>query len=203
MIRVVGTAGHVDHGKSALVEALTGTHPDRLREERERAMTIDLGFAWLTLDDGTEVGIVDVPGHRDFVDNMLAGAGGFQAAILVVAADEGVMPQTREHVAILDLLEIPRLVVALTKMDTVDDLAWAQLVEEDVRRLLTSTAYARSPVVQVSVRSGQGLGELRRRLAEELAQAPAPRDLGRPRLPIDRSFVMSGFGTVVTGTLLD
>ena len=129
MIRVVGTAGHVDHGKSALVEALTGTHPDRLREEREREMTIDLGFAWMSLADGTEVGIVDVPGHRDFIDNMLAGAGGFQAAILVVAVDEGVMPQTREHLAILDLLQVPRLVVALTKIDVLDRIA--RMTERD------------------------------------------------------------------------
>ncbi|MBF8256993.1 MAG: selB, partial [Anaerolineales bacterium] len=203
MLRVVGTAGHVDHGKSTLVEALTGTHPDRLREEREREMTIDLGFAWMTLDDGTEVGIVDVPGHRDFIDNMLAGAGGFQAAILVVAVDEGVMPQTREHLAILDLLEVPRLVVALTKIDTLEDAEWAQLVEDDVRRCLAPTAYAAAPVVLVSARTGEGLAALRESLASELRQVPGPRDLERPRLPVDRAFVMSGFGTVVTGTLLD
>ena len=203
MLRVVGTAGHVDHGKSTLVEALTGTHPDRLREEREREMTIDLGFAWMTLGDGTEVGIVDVPGHRDFIDNMLAGAGGFQAAILVVAVDEGVMPQTREHLAILDLLEVPRLVVALSKIDTLEDPEWALLVEDDVRRLLAPTAYAAAPVVRVSARSGEGLAALCESLASELRQVPGPRDLGRPRLPVDRAFVMSGFGTVVTGTLLD
>jgi selenocysteine-specific elongation factor len=203
MIRVVGTAGHVDHGKSALVEALTGTHPDRLREERERAMTIDLGFAWMHLADGTEVGIVDVPGHRDFIDNMLAGAGGFQAAILVVAADEGVMPQTREHVAILELLETPRMVVALTKIDALEDNEWAVLVEEDVRRLLASTRYAGAPVVRVSARRGDGLEDLRRVLQGELKQLPGARDIGRPRLAVDRAFVMSGFGVVVTGTLLD
>jgi selenocysteine-specific elongation factor len=203
MIRVVGTAGHVDHGKSTLVEALTGTHPDRLREEREREMTIDLGFAWMTLADGTEVGFVDVPGHRDFIDNMLAGAGGFQAAILVVAVDEGVMPQTREHVAILDLLHVPRIVVALTKIDTVEDPEWAALAEEDVRRLLALTAYAGAPLVRVSARSGEGLEALRGALALQLGEVPGPRDIGRPRLPVDRAFVMSGFGTVVTGTLLD
>jgi selenocysteine-specific elongation factor len=203
MLRVVGTAGHVDHGKSALVEALTGTHPDRLREEREREMTIDLGFAWLTLDDGTEVGFVDVPGHRDFIDNMLAGAGGFQAAILVVAVDEGIMPQTREHLAILDLLQVPRLVVALTKIDLVEDPEWALLVEEDVRRLLAPTIHHAAPVVRVSARSGEGLAALREALASQLAEVAGPRDLGRPRLPVDRAFVMSGFGTVVTGTLLD
>jgi selenocysteine-specific elongation factor len=203
MLRVVGTAGHVDHGKSTLVEALTGTHPDRLREEREREMTIDLGFAWMTLDDGTEVGFVDVPGHRDFIDNMLAGAGGFQAGILVVAVDEGVMPQTREHLAILDLLHVPRLVVALTKCDTLEDAEWGVLVEEDIRRLLRTTRFLQPPMVRVSARTGEGLAALRAALASELEQLPGPRDLARPRLPVDRSFVMSGFGTVVTGTLLD
>jgi selenocysteine-specific elongation factor len=148
MIRVLGTAGHVDHGKSALVEALTGSHPDRLREEREREMTIDLGFAWTTLPDGTEVGIIDVPGHRDFIDNMLAGVGGFDAALLVVAADEGVMPQTREHLAILDLLEIPRILVVLTKIDLVQDPEWAALIEEDVRRALAPTAFAGAAILR-------------------------------------------------------
>src|SRR5512137_1758043 len=135
-MHVIGTAGHVDHGKSTLVEALTGTHPDRLKEEREREMTIDLGFAWLTLPSGEEIGIVDVPGHRDFIENMLAGVGGIDAAMFVIAADEGVMPQTREHLAILDLLQIPAGVVALTKVDLVEDPAWLDLVEEDVRSVL-------------------------------------------------------------------
>src|SRR5512136_1199235 len=132
-MHVIGTAGHVDHGKSALVEALTGTHPDRLTEEREREMTIDLGFAWLTLPDGEEVGIVDVPGHRDFIENMLAGVGGIDAVLFVVAADEGAMPQTREHLAILDILQIPSGVVALTKIDLVDD-DWLELVQEDLHQ---------------------------------------------------------------------
>ena len=130
-MRVIGTAGHVDHGKSTLVEALTGIHPDRLKEEREREMTIDLGFAWLTLPDGEEVGIVDVPGHRDFIENMLAGVGGIDAALFVVAADEGVMPQTREHLAILDLLQVQGGIVVLTKIDLVADEDWLDLVEAD------------------------------------------------------------------------
>src|SRR5437762_5896001 len=130
--RVVGTAGHVDHGKSTLITALTGTDPDRLREERERGMTIDLGFAWLTTPSGSDVGIVDVPGHQDFIRNMLAGVGGIDAVLLVVAADEGVMPQTREHLAILELLGIDRGVVALAKRDLVDD-EWAGLVRVEVR----------------------------------------------------------------------
>src|SRR5512139_385799 len=138
-MRVIGTAGHVDHGKSTLVQALTGTHPDRLKEEQEREMTIDLGFAWLTLPGGVEVGIVDVPGHRDFIENMLAGVGGIDAALFVVASDEGVMPQTREHLAILNLLQIPGGIVALTKIDLVEDPDWLDLVEDDLRLLLAGT----------------------------------------------------------------
>jgi selenocysteine-specific elongation factor len=203
MIRVLGTAGHVDHGKSALVEALTGSHPDRLREEREREMTIDLGFAWTTLPDGTEVGIIDVPGHRDFIDNMLAGVGGFDAALLVVAADEGVMPQTREHLAILDLLEIPRILVVLTKIDLVQDPEWAALIEEDVRRALAPTAFAGAAILRASSKTGQGLDPLRSALLDLLRETRPRRDIGTPRLSVDRSFVMTGFGTVVTGTLID
>jgi len=133
---VVGTAGHVDHGKTALVKALTGMNPDRLREERERQMTIDLGFAWMTLPSGAEISLIDVPGHEDFVKNMLAGIGGVDAALLVIAADEAVMPQTREHLAILDLFGIQRGVVALTKIDLVHDKEWIALVKEEVRDLL-------------------------------------------------------------------
>src|SRR3982074_2892966 len=139
--RVIATAGHVDHGKSTLIKALTGIDPDRLREERERGMTIDLGFAWLTLPGGADVGIVDVPGHQDFIRNMLAGVGGIDAVVLVIAADEGVMPQTREHLAILELLGIERGVVALSKRDLVDD-EWATLVRAEVRAALTRTPLA-------------------------------------------------------------
>lgn len=135
-MRVIGTAGHVDHGKSTLIAALTGINPDRLKEEQEREMTIDLGFAWLTLPGGSEVGIVDVPGHRDFIENMLAGIGGIDAALLVIATDEGVMPQTREHLAILDLLQINNGIVALTKIDLVNNSSWLDLVETDVRTAL-------------------------------------------------------------------
>jgi selenocysteine-specific elongation factor len=202
-VRVVGTAGHVDHGKSALVLALTGMDPDRLREEQERQMTIDLGFAWLTLPDGSEVGIIDVPGHRDFIENMLAGVGAIDAAILVVAADEGVMPQTSEHVAILDLLEVSRGVVALSKIDLVDDSSWLELVKEDVRRTLSSTRLAEAPMIPVSAVTRQGIDELVSALASVLADAPVRRDIGRPRLSLDRAFTLSGFGTIVTGTLLD
>lgn len=202
-MRVIGTAGHVDHGKSTLVKALTGINPDRLREEQERQMTIDLGFAWMTLPGGEEVGIVDVPGHRDFIENMLAGVGGIDAALLVIAADEGVMPQTREHLAILDLLEVQRAVVAVTKVDLVEDPAWLDLVEEDVRALLASTRLAEAPLVRCSAVTGEGLESLVAALESVLQATPPRRDLGRPRLPIDRAFTISGFGTVVTGTLTD
>jgi selenocysteine-specific elongation factor len=202
-MRVIGTAGHVDHGKSTLVQALTGIDPDRLKEERERQMTIDLGFAWLRLPDGDEVGVIDVPGHRDFIENMLAGVGGIDAALLVVAADEGVMPQTREHLAILDLLEVERGVVALTKVDVVDDPAWLELVREEVRGLLSGTCLREAPIVGVSAKSGQGISDLLAALDGILRSSPSRPDLGRPRLPIDRAFTLTGFGTIVTGTLID
>jgi len=202
-LRVIGTAGHVDHGKSRLVEALTGIDPDRLKEEKEREMTIDLGFAWLTLPSGEPVGIVDVPGHRDFIENMLAGVGGIDAALFVVAADEGVMPQTREHLAILDLLGVRNGVIALTKTDLVEDEEWLELVKLDVAELLEDTALADASIVPVSVRTGQGLQTLLEELDRLLENVPPRSDLGRPRLPIDRVFTIAGFGTVVTGTLID
>jgi selenocysteine-specific elongation factor len=201
-VRVVGTAGHVDHGKSTLIKALTGIDPDRLREEQERGMTIDLGFAHLRLPDGDEIGIVDVPGHQDLIRNMLAGVGSIDAVILVVAADEGVMPQTREHLAILSLLGIERGVIALTKRDLVDD-AWAALAADDVRAVVRSTPLADAEIVPVSAAERTGLSELVAALTRVLGTAPPRRDLGRPRLPIDRAFTMAGFGTVVTGTLID
>ena len=202
-MHVIGTAGHVDHGKSRLVFALTGIDPDRLPEEKAREMTIDLGFAWLTLPSGEQVGIVDVPGHIDFIKNMLAGIGGIDAALFVVAADEGVMPQTREHLAILDLLHVPAGVVALTKVDLVQEPEWLELVQEEVSELLAGTCLADAPVVAVSARTGEGLQQLLEALDAVLRNAPPRRDLGRPRLPIDRVFTVAGFGTVVTGTLSD
>ncbi|HZT99114.1 MAG TPA: selenocysteine-specific translation elongation factor [Ktedonobacteraceae bacterium] len=198
----IGTAGHVDHGKSTLVKALTGIDPDRLAEEKERGMTIDLGFAWLTLPSGREVSIVDVPGHESFIKNMLAGVGGIDAALLVIAADEGVMPQTREHLAILDLLRVPRGVVALTKVDLVDE-EWLELVREEVEEHLKPTTLAGSPILPVSAYTGQGFPELVAQLDTILDEAHDRQNIGRPRLPIDRVFSMTGFGTVVTGTLLD
>lgn len=249
-MRVVGTAGHVDHGKSTLVRALTGMDPDRLREEKARGMTIDLGFAWVDLhlpaaastsasatadrgehaqgrteegrkEEGRKetVGLVDVPGHIDFIKNMLAGVGGIDAALLVIAADEGVMPQTREHLAILDLLAAPACVVALTKVDVVDEPEWLDLVELDIVELLEGTRYGAqdkfgaqetgadiaqpASIVRVSAQSGAGLDELRARLAEVLGTLAPRRNRNRPRLPVDRAFTLSGFGAVATGTLLD
>lgn len=200
-MQVIGTAGHVDHGKSALVEAITGIHPDRLKEEREREMTIDLGFAWLTLPGGEEIGIVDVPGHRDFIENMLAGVGGIDAVILVIAADEGVMPQTREHLAILDLLQIQSGLVALTKIDLITDHDWLDLVEDDIRKLLIGTTLENAPIYRVSSKTKDGIPELINGIEQCVRSRPLRINLGKPRLPVDRVFTMPGFGTVVTGTL--
>ncbi|MBI4186530.1 MAG: selenocysteine-specific translation elongation factor [Chloroflexi bacterium] len=199
---VVGTAGHTDHGKSALVRALTGIDPDRLREEKERGMTIDLGFAWLRLPSGREVGIVDVPGHERFIKNMLAGVGGVDLALLVVAANEGVMPQTREHLAILDLLELQKGVVVITKTDLVDD-EWLDLVRTEVDGLVSRTALSGAPVLAVSAVTGEGLPGLVSAIDALLATLQPKSDLGRPRLAIDRVFTIAGAGTVVTGTLVD
>lgn len=202
-MRVIGTAGHVDHGKSTLIAALTGVHPDRLKEEREREMTIDLGFGWLVLPNGEEIGIVDVPGHRDFIENMLAGIGGIDAALLVIAADEGVMPQTREHLAILDLLQIPAGLIALTKTDLAPDPDWLELLEADVRAAVRGTVLADAPILRVSAKTKTGLDALAASLQSLLSEKPSRPDLNRPRLPIDRVFSMPGFGAVVTGTLTD
>ncbi|MGE3077225.1 MAG: selenocysteine-specific translation elongation factor [Dehalococcoidia bacterium] len=199
---VIGTAGHVDHGKSALVQALTGIDPDRLREEKERGLTIDLGFAWLELPSGLEVGIVDVPGHERFIKNMLAGAGGIDLAVLVVAADEGPRPQTREHLAILDLLEVPTGVVVITKCDLAED-DYLDLVEAELAEVLEGSCLERAPILRVSAKTGVGLPELKSALDTVLASSPAKRDLNRGRLPIDRAFTIQGFGAVVTGTLID
>ena len=201
-MHVIGTAGHVDHGKSTLVKALTGIDPDRLQEEQDREMTIDLGFAWLNLPSGKEVSIVDVPGHERFIKNMLAGVGGIDLAMLIVAADESVMPQTVEHLAILDLLQVNVGLIILTKADLVEE-DWLELVSEELRDTLTNTSLQNAPQLAVSALSGQGISECKLLLDNLLDQTPVRKDIGRPRLAIDRVFTMSGFGTVVTGTLLD
>ena len=199
---VIGTAGHVDHGKSTLVKALTNIDPDRLPEEKEREMTVDLGFAWMTLPSGREVSIVDVPGHERFIKNMLAGVGAIDLALLIVAADESVMPQTREHLAILDLLQIRRGLVVVTKTDLAEE-DLVELVKAEVEDVLESTSFQGCPIVGVSAYTGAGLDELQASIDQILDQTEERRDLGRPRLSVDRCFSITGFGTVVTGTLID
>ena len=199
---VLGTAGHIDHGKSVLVQALTGIDPDRLQEEKERGMTIDLGFAWLKLPSGREVGIVDVPGHERFIKNMLAGVGGIDIALLIVAANEGIMPQTREHLAILDLLKVPRGIVVVTKKDLVDEEILS-LVKMEVEELISATVLAQAPIVAVSAMTGEGLDGLVSAIDQLLEKAEPRKDIGRPRLAIDRVFTIAGSGTIVTGTLID
>ncbi|MDO8473778.1 MAG: selenocysteine-specific translation elongation factor [Dehalococcoidia bacterium] len=199
---VVGTSGHVDHGKSVLVRALTGIDPDRLPEEKVRGMTIDLGFAWVKLPSGRDVSIVDVPGHERFIKNMLAGVGGIDLALLIVAADEGVMPQTREHLNILDLLHVASGIVVVTKMDLVD-ADWLELVKSDIEEVLKGTVLEKAPMLPVSAITGEGIQELKSSIDQMLDNVPPKRNIGRPRLPIDRVFTIPGFGTVVTGTLID
>lgn len=198
---IVGTAGHIDHGKTALIKAITGTDTDRLKEEQQRGITIDIGFAFLTLPKGTELGIIDVPGHEKFVKNMLAGIGGIDLAILVIAADEGVMPQTEEHLSICNLLQIQQGLVALTKIDLVDE-EWRGMVTEDIREALTGTFLQDAPIVPVSSKTGEGLDHLLAELEKVTGQVQARSSDGIFRLPIDRVFTIKGFGTVATGTLI-
>lgn len=197
---ILGTAGHIDHGKTSLIKALTGIDTDRLKEEKERGITIELGFAHLTLPDGIRLGIVDVPGHERFVHHMVAGATGMDIVALVVAADEGVMPQTREHLDICRILKIPRGLIVLTKIDLVEDPSWLELVEEDIRDSVRGTFLENAPIVRVSARTGEGLDELIEKLSD-IAKTVPERDYSGPfRLPIDRVFTIKGFGTIVTGT---
>ncbi len=197
---IIGTAGHIDHGKTTLVKALTGTDTDRLKEEKERGISIELGFAFLTLPDGIQAGIVDVPGHERFVKTMLAGVGGIDLVILVIAADEGVMPQTREHLHICGLLQVKRGLVALTKADLVDE-EWLEMVRADIGETLKGTFLAGCPVVPCSATTGLGLAELLQAIQTQAAMAEPKRAEGTLRLPIDRVFTIKGFGTVITGTL--
>src|SRR6266853_5765322 len=200
---ILATAGHVDHGKSALVKALTGIDPDRLPEEKAREITIELGFAQLILDGPNEqrfhIGIVDVPGHEDFVRNMVAGVGSIDLALFVVAADDGWMPQTEEHLQILTYLGVHRAVVALTKADLIED---ERRVAAAIHEKLRNTPFSDAPIVPMSVVTGRGLDDLKGALTRVLAGTPLPRDIGKPRLPVDRVFTLRGLGTVVTGTLI-
>ena len=197
---VLGTAGHVDHGKTALVRRITGHNTDRLKEEISRGITIELGFAPFTLPNGQRIGIVDVPGHERFIKNMLAGATGIDMFMLVIAVDEGVMPQTREHIDILRLLGVDRGLVALTKIDLVDD-EWLELIREDVKEYLGGGPFARAPIVEVSSVTGAGLPRLLETIGDLCLRIPERSAGGIARLALDRVFTMSGFGTVVTGTL--
>src|SRR6059036_1567265 len=202
---IMATAGHVDHGKSSLVKALTGIDPDRLPEEKARGITIDLGFAHLELSSTTNdqpsafhVGLIDVPGHEDFVKNMVAGVGSIDLALFVVAADDGWMPQTEEHLQILSYLGVNCAVVALTKIDLVES---QEMVAARLRERLANSPFADAPIVPTSVLTARGLDELKATLVRILGDTPLPRDIGKPRLPVDRVFTLRGIGTVVTGTL--
>ncbi len=201
-VHVVATAGHVDHGKSTLIERLTGMDPDRLEEEKRRGLTIDLGFAWTTLPSGREIGFVDVPGHERFVRTMLAGVGPVRLTLFVVAADEGWKPQSEEHLAIVDVLGVDGAAVVLTKRDLVDPSRLAEL-ERDVRARIEGTALDGAPIVSCSATTGDGLAEVISALEDMVAAAPRPRSDGRPRAFVDRVFTIAGAGTVVTGTLTD
>lgn len=199
---IIGTAGHVDHGKTCLIKALTGIDTDRLKEEKKRGITIELGFAYLDLPEGQRVGIVDVPGHEKFVKNMLAGAGGMDVAMLVIAADEGVMPQTVEHLDILSILGISAGVIVLTKTDLVEP-DFLELVKEDVRELVKGTFLENAPILPVSVYEKEGLEALKTALGEICDSLPERKATRRFRLPADRVFTLKGFGTILTGTLME
>ena len=199
---VVGTAGHVDHGKTALIRYLTGIDPDRLQEEKDRGMTIDLGFAWLELPNGIEISLVDVPGHEKFVNNMVAGIGSIDLAMVIVSLEESIMPQTIEHLAILNLLNVQKGIIVLTKKDLVED-EWVELVKSDVEDLVSGTVFQEADIYPVSVKSGEGIADLLLGIEQSLSKVTVRRNIAKPRLPIDRSFTVAGFGTVVTGTLID
>lgn len=199
---IIGTAGHIDHGKTTLIKALTGRNTDRWEEEQRRGITIDLGFTWFDLPSGNRAGIIDVPGHEKFINNMVAGVVGMDLVMLVIAADEGVMPQTKEHMDILGLLGIEKSIIVLNKCDLVDE-DWLELVEEEVREELTGTFLENAPVAKVSAATGQGLSELIKLIEEMTGKDMEEKDITTiPRLPIDRAFSLSGFGTIITGTLL-
>ncbi len=197
---IIGTAGHVDHGKTMLIKALTGMDADRLREEKKRGITIELGFAWLELPDGGRAGIVDVPGHEKFVKNMLAGVGSMDIVLLVVAADEGFMPQTREHLDILSVLGIKRGIIVLTKTDLVDE-EWLEAVQDEVRSEVKGSFLQDAPMLGVSSYTGEGIEELRQKIFAQLREAEGKNEAAPVRIPVDRVFSMDGFGTVITGTL--
>ena len=199
---VIGTAGHVDHGKTTLIKALTGIETDTTKEEKKRGMSINLGFAYLDLPHGRRVGIVDVPGHEKFIKNMVAGLPGINLVLLIIDAGEGVMPQTREHIDILSLLGVKNFLIVLTKIDTVDE-ELRELAVEDIREQLANTALKDAEIVETDAISGKGISELRNKIEEWADKVPEAAEDGKARLNVDRVFSVKGFGTVVTGTLLD
>ena len=200
---IIGTAGHVDHGKTALIKALTGIETDRIKEEKKRGITIELGFAYLDLPDGEKAGIIDVPGHEKFVKNMLAGAGGIDLALLVVAADEGFMPQTREHLGILSLLNISEGIIVVTKKDMVDEDG-LEIVCDEVRQEVQGTFLENAQIIPVSSYTGEGIEQLRQAIFTMIDQKTQIKNLDVPfRIPVDRIFSVEGFGTVITGTLIE
>ena len=200
---IIGTAGHVDHGKTALIKALTGIETDRIKEEKKRGITIELGFAYLDLPDGEKAGIIDVPGHEKFVKNMLAGAGGIDLALLVVAADEGFMPQTREHLGILSLLNISEGIIVVTKKDMVDE-DWLEIVCDEIRQEVQGTFLENAQIIPVSSYTGEGIEQLRQAIFTMIDQKTQIKNLDVPfRIPVDRIFSVEGFGTVITGTLIE
>ena len=199
---IIGTAGHIDHGKTTLIKALTGRNTDRWEEEQKRGITIDLGFTYFDLPSGDRAGIIDVPGHERFINNMVAGVVGMDLVLLVIAADEGIMPQTREHMDILHLLGIEKSIIVLNKCDIVDE-EWLELVEEEVCEELKGTFLEKAPVCKVSAATGQGLEELIQVIEHMTSDEVVAKDVNTiPRLPIDRAFTLSGFGTIITGTLV-
>ena len=199
---IIGTAGHIDHGKTTLIKALTGRETDRWEEEKRRGITIDLGFTYFDLPDGSKAGIIDVPGHEKFIKNMLAGVVGMDMVLLVIAADEGIMPQTTEHLNILNLLGMKNGIVVLTKCDIADE-EWISLVKEDIIESLSSTFLEGAPIVEVSSKTRNGISNLIQEINNQSEKSVIDRELNTiPRLPIDRVFSIQGFGTVITGTLI-
>ena len=200
---IIGTAGHIDHGKTALIRALTGRDTDRLEEEKRRGITIDLGFTWFDLPGGGRAGIIDVPGHERFIRNMAAGVAGMDLVLLVIAADEGIMPQTKEHMDIMEMLGVRRYIIVLNKCDLVDE-EWLDMAEEEIRRETEGTLFEGASLVRVSAVTGMGIDVLKTEIVRMASADPGDRNAeGAARLPVDRVFTISGFGTVVTGTLLE